>query len=337
MKKSVPAIFVVFLVGCSFLNRSFSAEPAALDEPNSSANYRSETQDLLRSNLQLQEQLRNALRAIEQGRQDAEAAAKYHADLFTERLNSVEKNLTVQRERDLQSILSMRQSNQLVLVAAVLLAGIGMLALFLTVYFQIRALNRLAATAPFFPMSAPPDAARFLGGGALDAPARLNSTEQVTARFLYAIEQLEKKIHQLDSVAANSQTQKAFEPKSHRELKDLATQKFNPESSSEFNSLLVKGHSLLSSGDSEKALGYFESALEIDPENTEALIKKGTALEGLRKFAEAIETYDRALAADPSLTVAYLYKGGVLNRLQRFTEAMECYEQALRTHPKKAA
>lgn len=338
MKKAVAAILVVFFACGFFFAKGFSAEPPVVDEANSSsANSRSDAQDLLRSNLQLQEQLHSALRAIEQGRHDAEAAAKYHADLFTERLNAVEKNLTLQRERDLQSILSMRQSNQLILVAAILLAGVGMLALFLTVYFQVRAMNRIAATAQFFPMSAPPDPARFLGGGAASVPAQINSSEEVTARFLAALEQLEKRVHRLDSISARSPAEKTFEPKSHRELKDLAQKKFNPETSSEFNSLLVKGHSLLSSGDPEKALACFESALEIDPENTEAIIKKGTALEGLRKFAEAIETYDRAIAADHSLTVAYLYKGGVLNRLQRFTEAMECYEQALRTHPKKAA
>ena len=65
-----------------------------------------------------------------------------------------------------------------------------------------------------------------------------------------------------------------------------------------------------------------------------ALVKKGAALERLRKFDEAIDCYDRAIAADDSMTIAYLYKGGLFNRMERFNEALECYEQALRTQEK---
>ena len=60
-------------------------------------------------------------------------------------------------------------------------------------------------------------------------------------------------------------------------------------------------------------------------------MKKGAALERLRKLDEAIVCYDRAIAADASLTVAHLYKAGLLNRMERFNEALECYEKALRT------
>ena len=77
--------------------------------------------------------------------------------------------------------------------------------------------------------------------------------------------------------------------------------------------------------------------LTLDPNHTEALVKKGAALERLRKLDEAIVCYDQAIAADNSLTIAYLYKGGLFNRMERFSEALECYEQALRTQEKRAA
>jgi tetratricopeptide (TPR) repeat protein len=80
--------------------------------------------------------------------------------------------------------------------------------------------------------------------------------------------------------------------------------------------------------------GGFDEALTIDSHNTEALVKKGSALERLRKLDEAIECYDLAIAADDSMTIAYLYKGGLFNRMERFNEALECYEQALRTQEK---
>jgi tetratricopeptide (TPR) repeat protein len=67
------------------------------------------------------------------------------------------------------------------------------------------------------------------------------------------------------------------------------------------------------------------------------LVKKGTALERLRKSKEALECYDRAIAADSSMTIAYLYKGGLYNRMERFNEALACYEQALHTQEKRRA
>jgi len=72
--------------------------------------------------------------------------------------------------------------------------------------------------------------------------------------------------------------------------------------------------------------------LALSPNHPEALVKKGTALERLKKLNEAFECYDRAIAADGSMTIAYLHKGGLCSRLERFKEALDCYEKALRTH-----
>ena len=73
------------------------------------------------------------------------------------------------------------------------------------------------------------------------------------------------------------------------------------------------------------------------PDHAEGLVKKGAALERLRRNDEAIRCYDRAIAIDQNLTIAYLYKGGLFNRLERHAEALECYEQALRTQEQRTA
>ena len=75
----------------------------------------------------------------------------------------------------------------------------------------------------------------------------------------------------------------------------------------------------------------------LDPDHSEALVKKGAALERLQKLNEAIECYDRAIAVDSSMTTAYLYKGGLYNRLERFKEALQCYEKALHTHDQRGS
>ena len=102
-------------------------------------------------------------------------------------------------------------------------------------------------------------------------------------------------------------------------------------------SLLHEGQTLLNADRAQEALAAFDEAITLDPNNAETLVKRGTALEKLRKYPEAIQCYDRAIQADSSMTIAHLYKGGLLNRLERFGEALECYEEALRTQEGRAA
>ena len=72
----------------------------------------------------------------------------------------------------------------------------------------------------------------------------------------------------------------------------------------------------------------------MEPNHAETLIKKGEALERMRRSEEAILCYDAAIAADGGMTIAYLHKGGLFNRMERYEEALKCYEQALRTQEK---
>lgn len=336
-------IFSLFLSG----TRGFAqtANEANSNTVSSANTEISDAQALLRSNLLVQEQLHNALRAIEQARQDADAAAKRNADIFNERLSQLEKGLAEQRAVDLES---MRNSNRSILMAGSILGAVGILALLCTAFFQIRALNRVAEVGSML-STISHDAPRALAQGDSMSPVRLGSAEQSNARFIAAIEQLEKKIHQLDSVNLHSSFQPET-PKTDAEksahianagLMERNGRALNGSESSEtamrVNLLLTEGQALLDGGDADNALVYFEQALDLEPNNTDALLKKGATLEALRKMTEAIETYDRVIATDRTITVAYLYKGGVLNRLQRFAEAMECYEQALKTHPKSVA
>lgn len=329
MKKSSLRLSFLFLICFVFAN-NIAAQTETASETNSATI--SDAQETLRSNLHLQDQLHTALRAIEQGRQDANTSSKQNAELFTEKLNAVEKNLAVQRERDLETIVAMRESNRVALIAAAVLAGIGIIALFVTAYFQVRAMNRVAEIGAL--VSSTLDSPRALGEGS-STPTQLNSSDHANTRFLAAIEQLEKRIHELDGTNFKSRRATQIDlvqPSSNGESNGST----EPQSLTDADSLLGKGQSLLNSGEPEKALACFEEALKLDANDADALVKKGSALEALRKLPEAIEAYDRAIAADNSLTVAYLYKGGVLNRMQRFAEAMQCYEQALGT-PKKAA
>ena len=334
--QSVVTIFSLFstLLFCA----PVFAQPAETTNAPVVAPDNEPNQDLLRSNLQLQDQLHTALQAIERARQDAEIASKRNAELFSERINSVEKNLAQQREHDLELMVAMRQSNRMALMAAAVVAGIGLLCLFFTTFFQVRAMNRMAAVGTLVSTGSQIESPHLLRDGSDSVPARLTVTDQATTRFLSAIDQLEKRIRELDAANTSAiNVAKAGTLKAPSDWKSPNKPTVNGDASNQARMLLAEGQSVLNRGDADNALLLFEKAVELEPESAEALVKKGTALEAQRKLHEAIESYDRAISLDSTLTVAYLYKGGALNRLQRFSEAMACYEQALRNHTKRAA
>lgn len=281
--------------------------------------------------------------AIEQNRKEAREAAAQNSDVLAGRLLAIEKALETQRSRELEA---MQSSNHLMLLVAGTVAGTGFVAMLLMSFFQWRTVNRLAqiSSLPSFGWG-PARAA--LGPGDITL-GQVGPAEQSSMRLLSAMEQLQKRIHELEHTtrtplhdahesnggghaAEGSNTNGGSVGASHRAGS-------SPDSSEEANSasvLLGKGQSLLNLDDVQGAVACFDQVLKIDPSNAEAWVRKGTALERLQRLDEAVECYDRALAADGSLTIAYLHKGGLFNRMERFNEALECYEKALRTQEKR--
>jgi tetratricopeptide (TPR) repeat protein len=321
---------LVFLsAGC------FGAETASLG----SALGRGEetnTQETLRNYLQLQEQLHATQLAIEHSRTQAEAAAAETTKALAARLQSIEQSLAVQRSQELKA---MESSNKVMLIVAGLFAALGFLAMVFMAYFQWRTISRLAEITAALPM------AHALGSGPLAGALGVGDThlltvgppEQSNQRLLGALEQLEKRIHELEHTtqpplpAGSALTQEAGGPPPSSNGEPAPADAAAAPEAARITVLLGKGQSLLNLDKAEEAVEAFDQVLALDANNPEALVKKGAALERLRKLDEAIACYDRAIAADGSLTVAYLYKGGLFNRMERFGEALQCYEQALRT------
>ena len=295
--------------------------------------------ELLRPYLQLQEQLRALQLSIEENRKEADAAAGRNAQSVAGRLQDLERTLAIERARDLDAV---RSSNRLMLIISVAFAVVGLLAASLMAY-QWRTVGRLAelsANRPPLRELGPPRAALEAG-----EPQLLGAglAEQSSSRLLDALNRIEQRIHDLEqtshpplnpappasnhSETAPTQAESNSEPAAVEDSADTGE-------GSRLGLLLGKGQSLLNLDQPEEALKCFNQALALEPAHTDALMKKAVALERLRKLPEAIECYDRAIAADESLTIAYLYKGGLLNRMERFGEALECYEQALRTQEK---
>ena len=96
------------------------------------------------------------------------------------------------------------------------------------------------------------------------------------------------------------------------------------------------GLSFLSKDDCEKALPYFEKAVESDGNYAEAWAQSGFCKEKLGRHAEAIEASRKAVSLRASFRVLLQYWTGKL-LLKQFRDAAEAYRQAIRLDPYNAA
>ena len=96
------------------------------------------------------------------------------------------------------------------------------------------------------------------------------------------------------------------------------------------------GLSFLSKDDCEKALPYFEKAVESDSNYAEAWAQAGFCKEKLGRHSEAIEASKKAVNLRPSAE-SYFNIGLANYYLKQYREAVENYRQAIRLDPYNAA
>ena len=332
------ALFLLIAAG-SELRAQPAVPPAAEVAPAKQAGPEDLSQaELLKSYLQVREQLHAAQLAIVNNRLEAEATARAQAAAITEKLDAIKAAMAVEREhqqaeatrlaaeRERQQAEAERANRTILFVAAVF-AGVGLLAMLLTALFQWRAVNRLTeVTAMRAQLPAP-------------APQALLSTDsgtpfdktvaQSSQRLLSTIDRMERRINDLEHTAVRP----VPVPPGNGRAEPDAPRRPNAASdqAARIIVLLSKGGYLLSTNKPRDAVACYDEVLKLDANHAEALVKKGAALERMTQDDEAMQCYDRAIKADGKMTLAYLYKGGVCNRLGRHDEALKCYEQALQT------
>src|ERR1035441_761345 len=167
------------------------AEPVAPANAAGSADD-TNSQEILRSYLQLQEQIHATQLAVERSRTQAEAAAAETAKAFTARLQGIEQALASQRAQELEA---MQSSNRVMLIVAGSFASLGLLAMLLTAYFQWRTVSRLAEISASLPLghalgAGPAMAALGAGDGHHLA---LGPAQESNHRLLDAFDKLEKR------------------------------------------------------------------------------------------------------------------------------------------------
>jgi Tetratricopeptide repeat len=292
------------------------------------------TQDTMRAFLQLQEQMHEIQLSVDRNRKETEEAATRKAEAMETRLQLIVQSMAALRTHEIETMQgqneAMQNQNRRMLTVAAAFAGVGFLAMMFTTYFQWRSSSRFADIArQGLALSVSPARAA-LGAGDDQFMTR---TPESIARLQAVIEQLEKRIAELESAATLAPPESGSSENGVIQLREPINFE-QAEKDMRVKSLVGKGQTLLNLDKPAEAIECFDAALEAIPNHADALLKKGTALEKLNKLDEAIECYNLAIAADNSTTLAYLYKGGLCNRMERFNDALNCYEQALRSQDK---
>ena len=312
------------------------SEPATAKSPNLEELSPAE---LMRSYLQVRDQLHATQLAIANSRAETEATARAQATAIAEKLEAIKSAMEAERqrqqvetlrlnaERERQQIESQR-SNRTVLWVAVGFGALGLLAMLFMPLVQLRTINRIAEVATQR-SPAPPNASLLQNDlDTLPGPSVTLSNQ----RLMTVIERMEKRIFELEHTAVPPlATTVNIETKGTNGSDPSAHSTTATDDAARVTVLLGKGKFLLSTNKAKEAVAVYDEILKIDPNHAEALVKKGAALERLKQDDAAIRCYDRAIQVNQKMTLAYLSKAGVCNRLGRYDEAMECYEHALQT------
>jgi tetratricopeptide (TPR) repeat protein len=344
LSKVAPALIFRSITAVTLLLVSANLKGGADDSNASSPQLGIQQEDVnsretLQTILRIEDQLRSNQIATEQNGREAREAAARNAELVGKEMRNIEEAFAAQQgalsERNLRELQAMQSFNRLMLVIGGTFTTVVSLAILMVVHFQWRTSKVWAE------ISAGQRGFRTLGNGSGATAAVAADTHAVEARaisesnsnLLNALGQLETRVQGLEQgtgLPAKIQDRIASPTENGKDSLDMTGEHSNGQDS--IATLLAQGQTQMKANDWEAALKCFDEVLALEPNHSEALVKKGMALERLKKLDEAFAYYDRAITADGSMTIAYLHKGRLCSRLERFKEALECYEKALRTH-----
>jgi len=280
-----------------------------------------------------------------------------NSEAITSSVTLIETTLAQLHARQMEAV---ENSNRTILIIGGIVAVVGLIGLIIISLILVRAITRfseLAVAAAPRGLLGHGQTSGMLGSGEPGA-SRPGAAEEAAGRFQGAIDQLQRRIMELEHSAQSGAGGRhpSVQPGVVRpdvdgvgsalNIKPLVhdaadrspiTSTENSTGHSRTTVLLGKGQALLNLDAAEPALQCFEEALTLEPNNADALVKKGMAFEKLQDWERALESYNLAIAVDSTMTVAYLYRGGVCNRLQRYREALDSYEQALHTEKSSRA
>ena len=83
-------------------------------------------------------------------------------------------------------------------------------------------------------------------------------------------------------------------------------------------------------GDHHSALKSYDLALQIQPDDIETLINKGSSCNDIQNYTLALEVLERAIELNPNISEAWSNKGIALSHLHFYEKALSAYEVAIK-------
>nr|WP_319375616.1 tetratricopeptide repeat protein [uncultured Methanoregula sp.] len=83
------------------------------------------------------------------------------------------------------------------------------------------------------------------------------------------------------------------------------------------------------------ALGDFDKAIEINPDDIQSFIGRGMAFILLKNFKAAIDEFNKALKLCPESPLAYLQRGLANREMNKFEDAINDFSSAIKLEPKQ--
>ncbi len=97
-----------------------------------------------------------------------------------------------------------------------------------------------------------------------------------------------------------------------------------------------QGNKETSSGNHEKAIHYYNKAIEINPQDAEAYFNRGNVKAALGNHEEAIQDYNKALEINPQSAEAFNNRGNAKAEIGNQKEAIQDFDQAIEVNPHSA-
>jgi tetratricopeptide (TPR) repeat protein len=108
-----------------------------------------------------------------------------------------------------------------------------------------------------------------------------------------------------------------------------------PEPNNEADLWFQKGLIHYAASEYEEVIASFDRALEIKPDDDEALCNRGVALGNLGRYEEAIASYDKALEIKPDYPSPYFNKACVYSLQNQIELALENLQKAIQLSPEE--
>ncbi|MCH7999453.1 MAG: tetratricopeptide repeat protein [Chloroflexi bacterium] len=100
-----------------------------------------------------------------------------------------------------------------------------------------------------------------------------------------------------------------------------------------FDDHFLQANAFYAAGDYDRALEQYDRALELTPDDPDALGNRGIALDDLQRHDEALSAHNRALELKPDDPNTRNNRGNTLDDLQRYDEALVDYNRSLELRP----